>query len=189
MIKVLCREFGMVWALGLSVMIASAGLVFSGAVVHVPVVDRGFPGSWLAASGAALLAWYMLRPRWQREVAQLVRARWHRAVVIVSVAILVGLALLPIAFHSVDVYEVTLYPLLFATAVIGAIAAGNLGWAPILVVSLGAQTANNVSLREVSQWVNLHADLVVSVGAVVLLGALVFYVWHGAVAGFPSPDD
>lgn len=189
MIRVLCREFGMLWALGLCAATFGVGVMLKGDVVKVPVLDRGFPGSWLAASGAALLAWYLLRPRWQREVVQLVRARLHRAVLVTVVATMVIVATLPLLVHSVDSYELMLYPLLFAMAVVGAIAAGNLGWVPILVVSVAVQSANNLSLMAVARWVNLHADQVLFVGAVMLLGSLFLYVSRGPIAGFPSAEE
>ena len=189
MIRALARESGWTWALGIAVVLGLAGALVAGVVLKVPILERGIPGSWLIASTMALLVWYVLRPRWQREIAVLLRARWHRALLVLFVAVLALLATAPMLAHGIGGYELTLYPVLYATAVLGAILAGNLGWAPILVFSILAETLNNLSLRSLSFWVNTHSDSVVAFGTCLLIGLVAFYVWRGPLVGYLSADE
>lgn len=189
MIATVAREAGSRWALGLAVALGVSGLLLTGVVLELPFLDRGVPGSWLVASTLTLLAWYVMRPRWQREIARLPRAPRHRALVALFAATLVGIGTTPMVLAGIPRYELTLYPALFSMAVLGAVLAGNLGWMPILVFSILAETLNNLSLNTLSFWVSAHHQEVEAVGTV-LLGVLVaVYVLRGPLFGHPSADE
>ena len=189
MIVTLARESGSRWALVLAVALGWSGLLLSGVVLQLPFLDRGIPGSWLVASTLTLLAWYVMRPRWQREITQLPRAPRHRVLVALFAATLVGIGTTPMVVAGIPRYELTLYPALFSMAVLGAVLAGNLGWIPILVFSILAETLNNLSLNTFSFWVSTH-DQQVAAGGTVLLGVLVAaYVVKGPFLGHPSADE
>lgn len=189
MIVTLARESGSRWALMLAVAMGVSGLLLTGVVLELPFLDRGIPGSWLVASTLSLLAWYVMRPRWQREIARLPGAPRHRVIVALFAAILVAIGTTPMALVGISRYELTLYPALFSMAVLGAVVAGNLGWMPILVFSILAETVNNLSLNALSFWVSSHHQEVAAAGAV-LLGVLVaVYILKGPRFGHPSADE
>lgn len=189
MIAVLAREAGVRWLVAWCLVLGLASLGVAGTVLRLPLLDRGLPGSWVIASTLAVIAWYGLRPRWQRNLTPLARGRLHRALLVALVGAIVCAAIAPMAVAGLPAYEVTLYPALFAMAVGASLGAGNLGWAPVLVVAILAEMLNNLSLNAVSHWVHLHAEAVAVGGGCALALAVVVYVWHGPYTGFPTDDE